>query len=176
MLTPSPASDCRPSPMLEGGPAGVEADEQVDVDDRLESVGRHSEHGSRKVSGGTTYHEIYLAVGFACGLDGGGKRVVLSHVNGMRGRCSAFFYYFLCRRVEFLFSAADERNVGAVRGETARDDEIDAAAAASYQRIFPLQQLRCKRLHHPHSAAENSASGSAKPTYGAKWREAGGSD
>src|SRR5258705_9237848 len=72
--------------MLEPRSAGIERSEQIDIDDGLEPVRRHSERGRGEVSRRPTHDQIDLAMSLARRFYGGRKGVVVADIGGGTGR------------------------------------------------------------------------------------------
>ena len=108
----------------------VEGAEQIDIDDGLERIRRHAEHGGGKITGGPgNQHIDFAELGMRIGQRRRNGRGI-AHIGGAAHRLAAQPRQFRDRRLNFVFGAADHRHFGSVRSKAARDAEIDAAGAA----------------------------------------------
>src|SRR5687767_4297036 len=122
--------------MLENGSARIECAKKIDVDNRLESIRRHSQHGSRKVSGGSTHHDIDLAELLAGGGDCRCERPIITHVSRKSGCRSAIFGDAPGGSVELLLRPANQRQLRPMLGETFRNCEVDPASPTGHESDF----------------------------------------
>src|SRR5438445_5434391 len=139
--------------------------------DRFDPVRCHAESGRGKISGSAADYEIDLTVVIAGRFQRRGESIVVTHIRRMPGRRAARLRYLVYCSIQFLLGAADQGHLGAVIGKTSGDCEIDPAATAGDDGIFPGQQLSSEHFRHSFSATKqrrNVESRTAKPTYGAK--------
>jgi hypothetical protein len=134
--------------MLERCSTSVESAEEIDIDDRLERVRGHAKRRCREVSGSAADDQIDFAMRVARSLDCAGECVVIPDIGWMSG-CNASCFANLVRgSIEFLTSPADQRNPGAVLGESLRDGEIDPASATSDDGGLSIEHFLVEDFRH----------------------------
>ena len=132
--------------MLERGPAGIERADQIDVDDRLESVGGHSGYESGKISCRSTDDEIDWSMCISRSFDGSRERVIVPDIGRMSGCGTAFTANLFGGVVQRLLRPADESDLRSVLRVPPGDRQSDSATTAGEDGRFP-RELRCSE--HP---------------------------
>src|SRR5687768_5595034 len=118
--------------MLEDSPARIERAKKIYVDNRLESIRRHSKRRSRKVYGGSAHDDIDLPELLASGGNCRGERVIVTHVSRKSGCRSSTLRDASGCCVELLLRPADERQLCPMLGEPFRNREVDPASPACH--------------------------------------------
>ena len=119
--------------------ARVEGAQQIDVDHRLESVGRHAQHRRGKIARRAAHQDVDRAERLARPAQRVIAFFVIAHVARDSHRFSARRPYTFGRPVEFVLLAPHQTHLGALRRKAFGDAQIDAAAAAGDECNFVLQ-------------------------------------
>src|SRR5688572_5841161 len=122
--------------MLEDSPARIERAKKINVDNRLESIRRHSQRRSRKVSGGSTHHDIDLPELLASGGNCRGERPIVTHISRKSGCRPSIFRNSPGCGVELLLRPADQRQLRPMLGEAFRNCEVDPASPTGHESDF----------------------------------------
>ena len=122
--------------VLVGRAAGVECTHKIDIDHGLESIGRHTQHGRRKIPRCAAHQDVDRAEL----LPRLAQRVlalfVITHVaRNPQGRATRRPYDFR-RPVQLILLASHQTHLGALRRKAFGDAQIDSAAAAGDERYF----------------------------------------
>src|SRR5262249_17432917 len=117
--------------------------EQIDVDDRFESVRRHPKDGGRKIASRPANDDIDFAELIAGRFQGRRDALVVSNIGGMDRGGAAALANARSGRLELFLLSADEHDLGAVLCEPLGHPLPDPAASAgdesglSGQNILP---------------------------------------
>src|SRR5689334_14367579 len=133
--------------MLVGRTARIERTQQVDIDDRLESVGRHAGGCSREIASGGAQHEVDLSKFAVRLLHRGVHRVVVADIGGESSRDASLLANRGGRGVELVLPAPYQHDFRTVFGITFGDALPDAATASGYESDSVLQQVRLEYGH-----------------------------
>jgi len=91
-----------------GRTAGVKSAKQVDVDDCLEPIGRHSQRGSGEISGCPAEQDIDFAVLVAGLLKSGADGAIIANIRGKSGSITSVAPDAGDRSIQLLLRAAGE--------------------------------------------------------------------
>ena len=116
--------------ILMRGARHIERAEQVDINHRLERIGRHAERGSGKISSRAGNQHVKIAELLVSGGQRRRDRSGIAHIGRAAHRLSAELGKLLNRALDLVGGATCHRQIGAMRRKGARNAEVDAAGAA----------------------------------------------
>ena len=124
------AGRARPDQTVEAGAEDVEAAVEIDIDHRLEAVGRDAERRGDEIAGLSGDQGMDRPVPGDGLLQGAVDLGIVAHVGARAEHIATMRCQFSDRAVDPFRRAAADRDLGARLGEAVRDPQIDAAGAA----------------------------------------------